>query len=102
MQFSTVGEKGKLPDYPHRASKNKGMELLIVDCFQAHDGNKATFEFQDCNEFKNKEVIELCGIKWIRGDISNAETPNKLKLLREKNRDLIEAYGTMALLILFT
>ncbi|GJU77466.1 ribonuclease H-like domain-containing protein [Tanacetum coccineum] len=95
-------------DYPHRALKNKG----IVDsgCSRHMTGNKAYLaEFQDFNggpvafggskgvyhEFKNKDVIELCGSKGIKREYSNARTPQQNGVAERKNRTLIEAARTM-------
>ncbi|GJT54717.1 ribonuclease H-like domain-containing protein [Tanacetum coccineum] len=95
-------------DYPHRALKNKG----IVDsgCSRHMTGNKAYLaEFQDFNggpvafggskgvyhEFKNKDVIELCGSKGIKREYSNARTPQQNGVAERKNMTLIEAARTM-------
>ncbi|GKB00117.1 putative ribonuclease H-like domain-containing protein, partial [Tanacetum coccineum] len=97
-------------DYPHRALKNKG----IVDsgCSRHMTGNKAYLaKFQDFNggpvafggskdyitgkEFKNKDVIELCGSKGIKREYSNARTPQQNGVAERKNMTLIEAARTM-------
>ncbi|GKE76691.1 putative ribonuclease H-like domain-containing protein, partial [Tanacetum coccineum] len=46
-------------------------------------------------EFKNAQVIELCGSKGIKRDYSNARTPQQNKVAERKNRTLIEAARTM-------
>ncbi|GJT63224.1 putative ribonuclease H-like domain-containing protein [Tanacetum coccineum] len=66
-------------------------------------GNKAYLaEFQDFNggpvafgEFKNKDVIEFCGLKGIKREYSNARTPQQNGVAERKNRTLIEAARTM-------
>ncbi|GJW84619.1 ribonuclease H-like domain-containing protein [Tanacetum coccineum] len=105
-------------DYPHRALKNKG----IVDsgCSRHMTGNKAYLENSNFNggpvameskpikskgyktirsdngtKFKNKEVIEFCGIKGIKREYSNARTLQQNGVAERKNRTLIEAARTM-------
>ncbi|GKA06533.1 putative ribonuclease H-like domain-containing protein [Tanacetum coccineum] len=46
-------------------------------------------------EFKNKEVIEFCGLKGIKREYSNARTPQQNGVAERKNRTLIEAARTM-------
>ncbi|GJR00360.1 putative ribonuclease H-like domain-containing protein [Tanacetum coccineum] len=46
-------------------------------------------------EFKNSNLIELCGSKGIRRDYSNARTPQQNGVAERKNRTLIEAARTM-------
>nr|GEW91525.1 putative ribonuclease H-like domain-containing protein [Tanacetum cinerariifolium] len=46
-------------------------------------------------EFKNANLIELCGSKGIRRDYSNARTPQQNRVAERKNRTLIEAARTM-------
>ncbi|GJS36842.1 putative ribonuclease H-like domain-containing protein [Tanacetum coccineum] len=46
-------------------------------------------------EFKNFQLIELCGSKGIRRDYSNARTPQQNGVAERKNRTLIEAARTM-------
>nr|GEZ32336.1 hypothetical protein [Tanacetum cinerariifolium] len=46
-------------------------------------------------EFKNKELIEFCGFKWIKREYSNATTPHQNGDAERKNRTLIEAARTM-------
>ncbi|GJU59054.1 putative ribonuclease H-like domain-containing protein [Tanacetum coccineum] len=46
-------------------------------------------------EFKNREVIEFCGIKGIKREYSNARTPQQNGVAERKNRTLIEAARTM-------
>ncbi|GJV14233.1 putative ribonuclease H-like domain-containing protein [Tanacetum coccineum] len=46
-------------------------------------------------EFKNANLIELCGEKGIKRDYSNARTPQQNGVAERKNRTLIEAARTM-------
>ncbi|GJS22122.1 putative ribonuclease H-like domain-containing protein [Tanacetum coccineum] len=46
-------------------------------------------------EFKNRDIIEFCGSKWIKREYSNAKTPQQNGVAERKNRTLIEAARTM-------
>ncbi|GJR32652.1 putative ribonuclease H-like domain-containing protein [Tanacetum coccineum] len=46
-------------------------------------------------EFKNRDLIELCGSKGIKRDYSNARTPQQNRVAEPKNRTLIKAARTM-------
>nr|GEU83738.1 ribonuclease H-like domain-containing protein [Tanacetum cinerariifolium] len=46
-------------------------------------------------EFKNSEIIEFCGLKGIKREYSNAETPQQNEVSERKNKTLIEAARTM-------
>ncbi|GJV25092.1 ribonuclease H-like domain-containing protein [Tanacetum coccineum] len=46
-------------------------------------------------EFKNKEVIEFCGLKGIKREYNNARTPQQNGVAERKHRTLIEAARTM-------
>ncbi|GJV53903.1 putative ribonuclease H-like domain-containing protein [Tanacetum coccineum] len=46
-------------------------------------------------EFKNREMNELCGLKWIKREFSIARTPQQNGVAERKNRTLIEAARTM-------
>ncbi|GJV10828.1 uncharacterized mitochondrial protein-like protein [Tanacetum coccineum] len=46
-------------------------------------------------EFKNKDIIELCGSKGIKREYSNARTPQQNRVAERKNKTLIEAARTM-------
>nr|GEU39025.1 hypothetical protein [Tanacetum cinerariifolium] len=48
-------------------------------------------------EFKNNDLIELCGLKGIKREYSNARTPQQNRVAERKNRTLIEAARTMVL-----
>ncbi|GJT62637.1 putative ribonuclease H-like domain-containing protein [Tanacetum coccineum] len=54
-----------------------------------------TIRSDNGTEFKNKEVIEFCGIKGIKREYSNARTPQQNGVAERKNRTLIEAARTM-------
>ncbi|GJZ53637.1 ribonuclease H-like domain-containing protein [Tanacetum coccineum] len=47
------------------------------------------------NEFKNHDLNQLCGIKGIKREFSNARTPQQNGVAERKNRTLIEAARTM-------
>ncbi|GJX89581.1 ribonuclease H-like domain-containing protein [Tanacetum coccineum] len=46
-------------------------------------------------EFKNREMNEFYGLKWIKGEFSVARTPQQNRVDERKNRTLIEAARTM-------
>ncbi|GJR18793.1 putative ribonuclease H-like domain-containing protein [Tanacetum coccineum] len=46
-------------------------------------------------EFKNAHIIELCGLKEIKRDYSNARTPQQNRVAERKNRTHIEAARTI-------
>ncbi|GJX33059.1 putative ribonuclease H-like domain-containing protein [Tanacetum coccineum] len=48
-------------------------------------------------EFKNYDMNQLCGIKGIKREFSNARTPQQNGVAERKNRTLIEAARTMVL-----
>nr|GEW26137.1 hypothetical protein [Tanacetum cinerariifolium] len=48
-------------------------------------------------EFKNHDLIELCGSKGIKREYSNARTPQQNEVTKRKNRTLVEAGRTMVL-----
>ncbi|GJY83226.1 putative ribonuclease H-like domain-containing protein [Tanacetum coccineum] len=54
-----------------------------------------TIRSDNGTEFKNKEVIEFCGLKGIKREYSNARTPQQNGVAERKNRTLIEAARTM-------
>nr|GFC71512.1 putative ribonuclease H-like domain-containing protein [Tanacetum cinerariifolium] len=45
--------------------------------------------------FKNAHIIELCGSKGIKGEYSDARTPQQNGVAERKNKTLIEAARTM-------
>ncbi|GKA51382.1 putative ribonuclease H-like domain-containing protein [Tanacetum coccineum] len=54
-----------------------------------------TIRCDNGTEFKNREMIELCGLKGIKREYSNARTPQQNRVAERKNRTLIEAARTM-------
>ncbi|GJW05726.1 putative ribonuclease H-like domain-containing protein [Tanacetum coccineum] len=48
-------------------------------------------------EFKNRDMIEFCGLKWIKREYSNARTLQQNGVAERKNRTLIKAARTMVL-----
>ncbi|GKF57794.1 putative ribonuclease H-like domain-containing protein, partial [Tanacetum coccineum] len=46
-------------------------------------------------EFKNRDVIEFCGLKGIKREYSNARTPQQNGVAERKNMTLIEVARTM-------
>ncbi|GJS61007.1 putative ribonuclease H-like domain-containing protein [Tanacetum coccineum] len=58
-------------------------------------GGKRETAVKPSAEFKNKDVIELCGSKGIKREYSNARTPQQNGVAKRKNRTLIEAARTM-------
>ncbi|GJW34721.1 putative ribonuclease H-like domain-containing protein, partial [Tanacetum coccineum] len=54
-----------------------------------------TIRCDNGTEFKNRDMIELCGSKGIKREYSNARTPQQNGVAKRKNRTLIEAARTM-------
>nr|GEW25888.1 putative ribonuclease H-like domain-containing protein [Tanacetum cinerariifolium] len=54
-----------------------------------------TIRSDNGTEFKNKELIELCGLKGIKREYSNAKTSQQNRVAERKNMTLIEAAKTM-------
>ncbi|GJT26202.1 retrovirus-related pol polyprotein from transposon TNT 1-94 [Tanacetum coccineum] len=54
-----------------------------------------TIRCDNGTEFKNRDIIELCGLKGIKREYSNAKTPQQNGVAKRKNRTLIEAARTM-------
>ncbi|GJX49122.1 putative ribonuclease H-like domain-containing protein, partial [Tanacetum coccineum] len=54
-----------------------------------------TIRCDNGTEFKNRDIIELCGSKGIKREYSNARTPQQNGVAERKNRTLIEAARTM-------
>ncbi|GKF21175.1 putative ribonuclease H-like domain-containing protein, partial [Tanacetum coccineum] len=69
-----------------RSIDHKYYSLVVTDDFSRCDNG---------TEFKNSKLIELCGLKGIRRDYSNAKTPQQNGVAEKKNRTLIEAARTM-------
>ncbi|GJT63225.1 ribonuclease H-like domain-containing protein [Tanacetum coccineum] len=53
-----------------------------------------TIRSDNGTEFKNRDVIEFCGLKGIKREYSNARTPQQNGVAERKNRTLIEAART--------
>nr|GEU49518.1 putative ribonuclease H-like domain-containing protein [Tanacetum cinerariifolium] len=69
-----------------RSINHKTYCLVITDGFSRSDNE---------TEFKNNELIELCGLKGIKREYSNARTPQQNGVAERKNRTLIEAARTI-------
>ncbi|GJS19420.1 putative ribonuclease H-like domain-containing protein [Tanacetum coccineum] len=54
-----------------------------------------TIRSDNGTEFKNRDVIELCGLKGIKREYTNARTPKQNGVAERKNKTLIEAARTM-------
>ncbi|GKC57057.1 putative ribonuclease H-like domain-containing protein, partial [Tanacetum coccineum] len=54
-----------------------------------------TIRCDNGTEFKNRDIIELCGSKGIKREYSNARTPQQNGVAKRKNMTLIEAARTM-------
>ncbi|GJX67095.1 putative ribonuclease H-like domain-containing protein, partial [Tanacetum coccineum] len=54
-----------------------------------------TIRSDNGTEFKNRDVIEFCGLKGIKREYSNARTPQQNGVAKRKNKTLIEAARTM-------
>nr|GEU73069.1 hypothetical protein [Tanacetum cinerariifolium] len=54
-----------------------------------------TIRSDNGTKFKNKELIEFCGLKGIKKEYSNAKTLQQNRVSERKNRTLIEATRTM-------
>ncbi|GJU74377.1 ribonuclease H-like domain-containing protein [Tanacetum coccineum] len=61
-----------------------------------------TIRCDNGTEFKNRDVIEFCGLKGIKREYSNARTPQQNGVAERKNRTLIEAARTMLAESFFT
>nr|GEV46065.1 reverse transcriptase domain-containing protein [Tanacetum cinerariifolium] len=54
-----------------------------------------TIRSDNGTKFKNHDLIELCGSKWIKREYSNARTPQQNGVAERKNRTLIKVARTM-------
>ncbi|GJW95004.1 putative ribonuclease H-like domain-containing protein [Tanacetum coccineum] len=82
------------------SSISQTLQLLHMDLFGPTSENQLnqkvkTIRVINGTEFKNKEVIEFCGLKGIKREYSNARTPQQNGVAERKNRTLIEAARTM-------
>ncbi|GJZ97943.1 ribonuclease H-like domain-containing protein [Tanacetum coccineum] len=59
------------------------------------ESNKWHRRCDNGTEFKNRDIIELCGSKGIKREYSNARTPQQNGVAERKNKTLIEAARTM-------
>ncbi|GJZ05382.1 putative ribonuclease H-like domain-containing protein [Tanacetum coccineum] len=77
-----------------RSINHKTYCLVITDDFSRFSW---TFflRTKDETKFKNKDVIEFCGLKGIKREYSNARTPQQNGVAERKNRTLIKAARTM-------
>nr|GEZ50200.1 transposase, MuDR, MULE transposase domain protein [Tanacetum cinerariifolium] len=80
--------------------KSKDETTLILKDFIRHAENQfnpkvKTIRSDNGTEFKNNDLIEFCGLKWIKREYSNARTQKQNGVAERKNRTLIEAARTM-------
>ncbi|GJT23859.1 putative ribonuclease H-like domain-containing protein [Tanacetum coccineum] len=69
-----------------RSINHKTYCLVIIDDFIRSDNG---------TKFKNRDMIEFCGLKGIKREYSNARTLQQNGITERKNRTLIEAARTM-------
>nr|GEW53122.1 hypothetical protein [Tanacetum cinerariifolium] len=89
-------QKGK----HHKASSKKDETSRILKDFITGIKNQLNHKVKiiRCDietEFKNYEMNQFRGIKWIKREFSNARTSQENKVAKRKNRTLIEATRTM-------
>ncbi|GJZ79545.1 putative ribonuclease H-like domain-containing protein [Tanacetum coccineum] len=89
------------------SSISQPLQLLHMDLFgptSVRSINQKTYclvitdDFGRCDngtEFKNRDIIELCGSKEIKREYYNARTPQQNRVDERKNKTLIEATRTM-------
>ncbi|GJW52040.1 putative ribonuclease H-like domain-containing protein [Tanacetum coccineum] len=81
--------------------KNKNREIDFEDgvlCEKVHRFHIFSVSIdveQEEQEFKNRDIIELCGSKGIKREYSNARTPQQNEVAERKNRTRIKAARTM-------
>ncbi|GKE17436.1 putative ribonuclease H-like domain-containing protein, partial [Tanacetum coccineum] len=73
---------GILKDFIRQIENQLNQKVKIIRC-------------DNGTEFKNRDIIELCGSKGIKREYSNARTPQQNGVAERKNRTLIEAVRTM-------
>ncbi|GJR61334.1 ribonuclease H-like domain-containing protein [Tanacetum coccineum] len=71
-----------------------GLACLIAKA-TVDESNKWHRRCDNGTEFKNRDIIELCGSKGIKKEYSNAGTPQQNRVAKRKNKTLIEAARTM-------
>ncbi|GJR01775.1 ribonuclease H-like domain-containing protein [Tanacetum coccineum] len=93
-------DKFRLGYGDYRYSGNLSYENEVFQ--SVFKSNKGDFEnppfqivFKSNKEFKNRDIIEFCGLKGIKREYSNARTPQQNGVAERKNRTLIEAARTM-------
>nr|GEU98021.1 hypothetical protein [Tanacetum cinerariifolium] len=89
-------QKGK----QHKASSKKDETCGILKDFITGIENQLNHKVKiircdNRTEFKNYEMNQFCGIKWIKREFSNARTPKQNGVAEKKNKTLIEAARTM-------
>ncbi|GJT30395.1 putative ribonuclease H-like domain-containing protein [Tanacetum coccineum] len=94
-----TGNKAYLAEYQDFnggpvAFGGRGLACLIAKA-TIDESNKWHNRCDNGTKFKNKDVIELCGSKWIKMEYSNARTPQQIGVAKRKNRTLIEAARIM-------
>nr|GEX34406.1 copia protein [Tanacetum cinerariifolium] len=80
--------------------KSKDETTTILKNFVRQDENQFNHKVKTITsdngiEFKNHNLIELCGLKGIKREYSNARTPQQNGVAEQKNRTLIESAKTM-------
>ncbi|GJY07177.1 ribonuclease H-like domain-containing protein, partial [Tanacetum coccineum] len=71
------------------------LKNLITDIENQLNHKVKIIRCDNGTEFKNYEINQFCGIKWIKREFSNARTPQQNRVAERKNRTLIEAARTM-------
>nr|GEV31114.1 hypothetical protein [Tanacetum cinerariifolium] len=111
FKFPDENQKGKQHKASCKAktvsSVNQSLEILHMDLFRptsVRSINHKTYclfitdgfsRSDNGTEFKNHDLIELCGLKRIKREYSNAKTLQQNGVAEKKNRTLSEAAGTM-------
>nr|GEV29522.1 ribonuclease H-like domain-containing protein [Tanacetum cinerariifolium] len=96
FSLNELAPKGPLTCLIAKASQNESTlwHKKIRSC-QLQEHEQTGKGCDNGTEFKNANLIELCGSKGIRRDYSNARTPQQNKVAKRKNQTLIEAARTM-------
>nr|GEX15618.1 hypothetical protein [Tanacetum cinerariifolium] len=68
---------------------------FITEIENIKDLNVKIIKSDNGGEFRNKKMDELCSVKGIKRDFSNATTPQQNGVAKRRNRTLIEAARTM-------
>nr|GEV63938.1 ribonuclease H-like domain-containing protein [Tanacetum cinerariifolium] len=91
-------QKGKQHKASCKAKADETTSLLKDFIRQAENqfNHKVkTIRSDNRTKFKNHDLIELCGLKGIKREYSNARTPQQNRVAERKNMTLIEAARTM-------